>query len=49
MIWQTPRSGLQYQMEVSNEQFFSLLPFDFIPLGPIMENDELNFFLEKIC
>lgn len=49
MIWQTPKGGLQYQMEASNEQFFSFLPSDFIPLGPIMESDELNFLLEQIC
>jgi hypothetical protein len=49
MIWQTLRGGLQNQMEASNEQFFSLLPSNFIPLSSIMENDELNFLLENIC
>jgi hypothetical protein len=48
MIWQTLRGGLQYQMEASNGQFFSLLPSNFIPLGLIMESDELNFLLEKL-
>ncbi len=35
-------------MEASNGQFFSLLPSNFIPLGLIMESDELNFLLEKL-
>jgi hypothetical protein len=49
MIWKTPRGGLQYQMEASDEQLFFLLPSNFIPLNPIMESDELNFLLEIFC
>jgi len=49
MIWQTLRNGLQYQVKALDEQFFSLLPSNFIQVGPIMESDELNFLLEKIC
>jgi hypothetical protein len=44
-IWHTTTRVLQYQMEFSNEQFFTLTPSAFIPLGLIREGDQFEFLI----
>jgi hypothetical protein len=38
-IWQDMEQKLQYQLKFIDEQTFSTLPSDIIPLRPVMEGD----------
>ncbi len=45
-IWRDAEEKLQYQLESTNEQTFSTLPSDIIPLKPVMEGDQSEFLTE---
>ncbi|CAK9879423.1 unnamed protein product [Sphagnum jensenii] len=45
-IWRDARESWQFQQESSDEQIFSLIPFDFspLPLRPVAEGEQSTFF-----
>jgi hypothetical protein len=42
-IWWDAKQKLQYQLKSTNEQTFSTLPSDIIPLRPVMKEDQSEF------
>ncbi len=43
-IWRDAEQRLQYQLESIDEQNFSTLPFDIMPLRPMREGDQFEFW-----